>query len=186
MTQQFEQAKQIYLDVTEFSFAIREQISDLKASIGNLGVVEDVADVDFAINEAVKELDSARKELNALLRLSTQLVCLRWTMQATMTGNAEPVRTDYVTASPKVVDMPKIPSHKSEPEAYRKFCKSIGLSEEVVVNDLARPHWPGIVEYVELLAHEGKPIDILGGVDITQTYPVYSVTRRKGKVSLTD
>lgn len=167
--------KFLYSDTLKAHMALEAKLEDLRARLNSQTTIIDQADADYAISKISELMDDSAKKIRALLTLSEQLLTIRWVMS----DCSEPIRTHYVTSSPKMTDMPKIPSKKSSPEAYAAFMAELGVPDTLVESEAVNPHWPGLCAYIESLAEKGEPLPAsLKNVD---TYPVFSCTRRKKK-----
>ena len=136
---------------------------------------EDVADANLVLDEITKLMEDLRKQAFAKTTLTNKLLCFRWLQIA----DGEPIRTRVCSYSPRVIHMPKVPSHKKEPEAYAAVCRHFGIPEATIEDRTFQPHWPSLLKQVEKLAEEGKPLP--AGLAEQPTYPEYRVTRTKKK-----
>lgn len=170
-----DELKVLYSDTLKAHMALESKFVDLRALINSQATIIDQADADYAISKISELLDDSAKKMRALLTLSEQLLTIRWVM----TDCTEPVRTMYVTSSPKMTEMPKIPSQKKAPDAYNKLMSELGVPDQLTATDAVRPHWPGLCTLVETLAAEGKPLP--ESLQHAETYPVFKCTRRKKK-----
>ena len=167
--------KFLYSDTLKAHMALETKLEDLRARLNSQTTIIDQADADYAISKISELMDDSAKKIRALLTLSEQLLTIRWVMS----DCSGPIRTQHVTTSPKMTDMPKIPSKKSSPEAYAKFMSELGVPDTLVDSEAVRPHWPGLCDYIECFAEKGEPLpESLKNVD---SYPVFKCTRRKKK-----
>jgi hypothetical protein len=105
------------------------------------------------------------------------MACLVWVTKE----SDEPIRTEYVTASPDVKQMVSLPRRRSNPEGYATLMRYLGIAQELWDVDeeshaAVSFHWPGMIDYVSTLLAQGKPLP--PGVDPTSTYPVYKLGLR--------
>lgn len=166
--------KELYKIAFEAHNELSQALYNVEAGLDSESA-EDVADANLVLDEITKLMEDLRKQAFAKTVLTNKLLCLRWLQIA----DGEPIRTKVCSYSPRVIHMPKIPSHKKEPEAYAAVCRYFGLSDETIENRTFQPHWPSLLKRVEELAEEGKPLP--AGLDKQPTYPEYRVTRTKKK-----
>lgn len=169
------QAKEFYREAFDYSMSLQEQLPTLQSMLQQQQPIEESADLHYAISRAFDVVEDTLKHLRQLKTLSEKLVCLKWALLP----SGDNIKTDYVTATPKVVEMPKIPSQKSDPEGYKKLLQYFNCPEELLDKDLLRVHWPSLSLLVEEHAAEGKPLP--PGCDPSTTYPIYSVRQLKRK-----
>lgn len=154
-------------------------VSQVREQMKQVCDIDEHADVVYACHETMKYLDDIRTEINKLNDQCEKIACAIWVRE----GTGETIRTSFCTVSPEVKIMASIPRKKTDPDSYNAFMRSLGVSDDVLrqPEDVVRPHWPGLVEYVSRLAAAGKPLP--PGVDPDKTYPVYTLhirAKRKG------
>lgn len=170
-----QQAKDYYKLVFDFNMELQRQIPAMQELLQTGMCLEEQADLHYAIHRAFEMLEETLKHMRVVENLSTKVLCLKWSLQS----NGDNVKTDYVTATPQVTEMPKMPSEKSSPDEYRRMMADLGVPLDMVENDVVRPHWPGFKDMVHTLAEQGLPLP--DGCDLTSSYPVYKVRLRKKK-----
>jgi len=180
-----DKAKNFYREVFKFHQWLSAECTALERELKQLNVVEDVADFDLVCAKVNDLLQDAAKQTRALGRYSTKITCLVWQRNALETNNFDPIRTDYVTASPDVVQMPKVPSHRQDPEAYATLCRSLGMPDEAIEDRTIQPHWPSLLEKVRKAMRQGLAPP--AGLDPNVSFPEYSVRRlTRGKKEILD
>jgi hypothetical protein len=140
--------------------------------------LNEIADVKFVMRKIDDLLEEMHKRSKASNEVLDRLVCAKWALQET----TEPVRTEYVTITPRIKLATKLPK-KGEPE-YEELMREFGVTDpDLLVNDSVRPHWPGVMNYITELTALGKPLPKC--IKQETTYPVYStvVKEKKGLLS---
>ena len=184
LTKMKPEAKELYKTALTANMEIQSRFNELKPVIesGGMFSIEEKVDLLYSVEQMLDILEDAKKHCRAMVSTLQKIICLQYALQS-VTG--EPVRTDYVTASPMVNNSPRIPSRKTEPEAYKALMDALGINEEVYNNDMVRPHWPGFVDFVQMKQLEGVALpDHVK--EIMKPSPIYSVTLRKKKGVLDD
>lgn len=140
----------------------------------------ELTDYAYALNEAYKRLDDIAHETKRLRERVTQIVVALW-----VTTEGEPIRTDYVTGIPDVKMMASVPSKNKDPEKYHALMEHLGVPKALYDgdNDVLRPHWPGLVDYVSELLSQGRPVP--PGCNTDKLIPVYKLALR-GKKGVAD
>jgi hypothetical protein len=83
--------------------------------------------------------------------------CAVWTTQ----HGADPEDKGYVEgAIARGTPSPGInpPSLDRKSPEYTSLMKSLGASEQVVGADVLRPHWPHLVDHINSLVEQGRPL----------------------------
>lgn len=137
-------------------------------------------DAAYAMRETAKLLDDTRKDASRLCETASKIACAI----AIKSGSADTIRTEYVSATPKMDMAPAVPNRRRDPEQYRAFCAAVGIPEALVnvdenASQVFELHWPGLVSHFTALMEEGKPLP--PGVRLDQTYPVYKLSMRGRK-----
>jgi len=151
---------------------------------GELGDIRDVAKVGkfdlkemidriYVMRETARVLDDLRKEATGISQVLEKIACLLWVQQNQNNPKPEPIRTALCTGTPDVGMQAKVPKKKTDPEAYAKLMKFLGVPDELAEKEIVRTHWPSMVEYLTSLASQGRPLP--DGIAPTDTYPVYSI-----------
>lgn len=172
--------KDFYKTVFDLTMKVQEHVDDLQSRIQSQTSLVDQADCDYVIFRATELVDDLARRLNRMKRMSEQILCLKYMVES----EGGPIKTEYVTASPTMTSMPRIPTKANDPEGYAAFMGSLGCTPEMIEAELFRPHWPSVLEHVAEQAAQGKPLP--PGTSEKSTYPVYKVTRRKRKGVLED
>lgn len=133
------------------------------------------ADTAIAMREIAKFMNDSRKDATVLKELAEKIGCAIWIRD----GKSEPIRTDYVTASPDVTMITSLPK-RGTPE-YGEMMKFMGVPEELWCeeSDAVRAHWPGFVKLMSDRLAAGKPLP--PGVRTDKTYPRYEFKPLRSK-----
>lgn len=143
----------------------------------------ELADTAFAMREISQLADHIRKRAEAIQALAEQLAC----MLALRDMDGEAIRTDYVTATPHVQQVARVPNSR-EPERYRLFMEHLGVPEELwhrpttdhdvlEKKEIVRLHWPGVLQYLTECAEQGLPVP--PGMKSDLTYAKYSLRMKR-------
>lgn len=165
--------QQLYVDMMKMYSGLMAHHERLVKEIHETGDAAELADQLLVIDKVTKLLDDVEKKMRGTRDLAERLLCILWVKD----GDAEPIRTEYVTASPKVRMAAQIPK-KGTPE-YESLVTHLGIRKDIADGDVVRPHWPGVVEYLTDRLTRGLPLP--EGIDPTKTYAVYSVALRPKK-----
>lgn len=132
--------------------------------------LKELADSAFALREIQALAKDIEKEARLAKEVYEKIACV----VLLETTNDECIRTEYCHAKPLLKTMRSVPK-KGTPE-YVEFCDAIGITPFAVEHDTARPHWPGLVEYVTECDRAGlNPPKGMG----KDPYHVFSLTIRK-------
>jgi len=111
-------------------------------------------DLGFFFRTSEKSLDTLRKECARIHQEVGRALCLAITKRCMADPSLEiNVSGKYATASPDVQKTPTLPP-KGTAE-YRELLSMLGASEEVTQQDILRPHWKNLQEFVTELARKG-------------------------------
>ena len=170
------QAKDLYRTVYECFSTLQIAIEKAhESSQGKINLLE-LVDFLYATKKASEMLDESAKKLRGLVDAQKRIICLRWVNSNLSQDN---IKTEHVTATPRVTDMPVLPTYKNAPDDYVAFCKHFAITSDIIENDSLRPHWPGMKKQIQDDAEQGKPLP--PGCDPSKTYPAYDVLLRKKK-----
>jgi len=133
---------------------------------------EEAADMAYALNELHKWCDDMRKEAKRAKEIADRVACLLWVQR----DNGDNIKTDHCTATPIIKMQPKVPKLSSDPEAYYALMDYLGIPRTTSDQELVRVHWPSMVEYLTLLAEEGRPMP--KGIDPNGSRPEYRLMIR--------
>lgn len=175
-----DEAIQMYEEIRAATLTADVRLKRLQAITGKeVRTMTELADLAYACNEVAKLTDSTRKEANRLKELCEKLVGALWVQQDT----GDPVRTEYVTASPDVMLAPKVPDRRKDPAAFATLMNHFGIKPELwnVADEdscAVQPHWPGMLSYAARLMKQGLPMP--PGVTF-DTYPIFKLKLRARK-----
>lgn len=158
----------------------RPKLTRLDAEIRVSRDLGELADITYALKEYAKLLEALRKTVAAETRMAERMACMLW-MQGEST---EPIRTDFVTASPRISISAKLPTRRKHPEDFAKLMEFLKIprehwdvdEEESVVVDI---HFKGFAAMISDRAAKGLPLP--PGVDPKQTMSEYFLTCRGKK-----
>jgi len=141
---------------------------------------EELADIAYALNECTALLKDLGKITNGGSETCQKIACALWS-QAEQT---QPIRTDHMTATPRIRYMATLPSRKKDPEGFAALMTHLGIPQYLWDVPEGQPvaaqlNWPGMVELLTQQAEQGLPLP--KGVDPSKTYPVYALTIRGRK-----
>jgi hypothetical protein len=141
------------------------------------GHLEELADLVYALRKLEEMFDDSRKQAKRAKELMEKIACLVWMKRA----DFEPIRTDYVTASPNIRQICSAPTRKKDPEGFKNLMDHMGIPEDVWnrPEELVRPHFPGFAAWISELAENGLPLP--KGIDPDKTWPVYSLRLKPKK-----
>lgn len=135
--------------------------------------IKELADAAYAMHKLEQYADAVKKLARTERERIARLCCMLWVRTS---DDGEPIRTEYVTASPNIKTVPKIPKKHEDPELYKNFLMALGVSEEMasLENPPVAAHWPDLVDYCTNLAAQGKPLP--PALEVTKTnYDVYEL-----------
>lgn len=144
--------------------------------------------IGFACREAFKYLDDARKLAQGAAEQSERIACLDW-LQSTIDG--EPIKTEYVTASPDMKTQATIPTIEKNPDGYHKLMDYLGVdpilrdkgkvltAEGEEETEVVKVNWNGFVSLLTRLQAAGYPLP--DGIDTNATFTQYRLRYRRKK-----
>lgn len=173
-------AIQMCLDVKQAHENLYKKLTALRELASNSPDMIELTDISYALHTCEKFVKDSSKEVRALKELIDKIVCAMWVQN----GVHQPIRTEYVTGSPDVKVMAKIPTRRGDPENFKKLMTFLNVPEELwnMGDDEHLPiniHYPGMVDHISALATQGKPLP--NGIDPSTTYPLYKLTLRPRK-----
>lgn len=158
-----------------------KQIEELKAELNVCRNMHELADYTFAIDKAHDLIEDSKAQLWKLKEEAVKFTCLCWIgSQINHPAGEHNIKTDYVTATPDIKKSPNIPK-KGTPE-WRQLLDYLnipdfGLNEKGEPLEIAKIHWPALVEYLSNLEKEGRPVP--PGIDVSKLTPVFKLALRK-------
>lgn len=176
-----ERLKNIYRTVEKL---YREAYNELAISAEELyeeRSLEELADTTYALREAGELINRLRIRVEAL---KTEIEAKACTI-AVESGEIDPIRTEYCTATPDMKISVSVPKRRKEPEAYAELMTALGVPRELwdrgVENSPAVDlHYPGLVEMVTERAAAGLPLPPGVSPDRTKTMFRLAIRRRRG------
>jgi hypothetical protein len=175
-----DEARKLYLEVEKAHEDLYNSLQALRKVTSQDREIRSLTDTAYALNESLKLLESAKKEINITKDMLTKVIGALWVQ----VNNQEPIRTWYCTGTPRVKMAATLPSRKSDPEKYGKLMDSLNIPRELWdrpedEHQIVHIHWPGMVDYVSELSAQGLPLP--DGVDMSKAYPNYALTLRPRK-----
>jgi hypothetical protein len=186
--------KEIYKECRDVHEKLMRKVLDLKAGFPT-DSEKDLADTAFALREAEEHLDAIRKDIKAVGELAEKHCCVKYLTNPKYIANpakAEPVRTDYCTASPDMAVCASVPTFKKTPEQYQLLMDFLGVDPncrdqgEIEMEDgtiadteVLRVHWPGFQSLCTRLQRQG--IALPDGINPDATYTLYKLRIRQRK-----
>jgi hypothetical protein len=155
--------------------------SELQSAVRQCRSQEDLADDVYAIRQATKFVEDARKEMGKLERLAEKMCCALW-VQA---GLGDPISTRHCSASPDVKMMASLPNRHTQPEAYEKLMRHLGVPESLWRDGdhaSVEIHWLGFTDMLSRDLAAGRPLP--PGIDPEKTYPEYRLSPVRGKMGV--
>lgn len=149
-----------------------ERILELEELVKACADQGELADFALVLHEMEQQYDDLRKQARKVREAAEKLCCLLWLKNSDDGG---PVRTEHVTATPRILQAVNIP--KKETKEYAELMESLNVPPEVWQNDLVRVHWPGFVEHFTKLLEDGKQMP--KGVNPNKRYQTFGLVLRK-------
>lgn len=143
------------------------------------------ADNAYALRECLKFHEANEKDMKNLQKQYMRTAVLLFARS----GTNQPIRTEYVTATPQINRCFQLPSAKDKPNEYAELMTFLGIDPQLwdygrnedadrqdKVVDL---YWPGLQAYLRTLEQLGHPIpDMLKTVEPFNTYDLYMVKKK--------
>jgi hypothetical protein len=158
-------------------------ITELKRAVPALSNSDtELADLAYALKKMEEFADDIRKQCKALGKTVQTAACVTFIKNhAADDPNAETtdtIKTEYCTARPDVLHVATVPSRKTDPEGYKKFCEFFKL-DPALIGDEETPgaisiNWQGMIELLTERASQGLPLP--PGCDPSKTYPMYRLS----------
>ena len=142
--------------------------------------MEQMADIALALKQISEKADDTRREAERIKKMCFERACIRWVQR----GNHEPIRTEYVTATPDYKIMPKLPDRRRNPKEYAALMDYYKIDRKLwdVGDDnhaCVQIHWPGMLEHISLLIGTAQPLP--PGINPMSTYTIWTMTLRARK-----
>lgn len=171
--------KELYQAASQLHAKTYGLLAELALALTKETDVAEVADVAFAMREMSKLLHEVEVRSNAVGESAQRLACA-----IAIRDEIEEIKTEYVTAQPDLKLNAKLPSPKTEFEAYAKLMRYLKVPEELwnVGPERRRAvdlQWPGMVEYLTDKAQRGEPLP--DGVAAADTKPLFRLLMRRRK-----
>lgn len=151
-----------------------EEIAQTRDRLPNLKV-EEIADAAMVLRRIADFADDLRKEANRVKEQAERVACAVWAKNE----QSEPIRGEYVTATPDIKYSASLPKQSKDPKAYAELMNFMGVGHELVDTGLLTLYWPKFTEWLSVQIAEGKPLP--PGVNPDKLYPIYKLKMRKTK-----
>lgn len=168
-----------YREIRELHARLTVDLTALERSLKDETDEKEHADTAYALREIAEFADAIRKQSEFVKVLSERMACM---LTIAIHQTAEPIRTEFCTASPKVRTVVTVPSRRKSPEQFASLMTFLGVPRhlwEGGEHAVVETHWPGLIEYLGKLQAEGKPLP--PGIDPNKTIAQYSLMIRGKK-----
>ena len=166
LIKEHEKMKKIYLSCYENLSILRDELRASKFQI------EDMVNFIYVMREISKLANDLRKEIDGVGHMFENTACAIYVSL----NQTDPIRSSLATGTPDLKLGVKIPNQDREPEEFLTLMKFFKIPKKAITDKVIKLHWPGLCEYVSVLAEEGKPLP--PGIDPDDTYPTYKVRIR--------
>lgn len=166
LIREHEKIKKIYLSCYENLSIIRDELRAGKFQ------VEDMINFIYVAREISKLVNDLRKEIDGVGHMFENTACAIYVSL----NRTDPIRSSLATGTPDLRLAVKIPNQNRDPEEFTKLMKFLEIPDKAISDKVIKLHWPGLCEYVSVLAEEGQPLP--PGINPDDTYPIYSVRIR--------
>lgn len=147
--------------------------------------MEECADNAYALREALKFHEANEKDMASLMKQYMRTAVLLFARS----GSNQPIRTEYVTATPLVNRCFQLPSAEKQPNEYAELMTFLGvdpqlwdygrLEEENRQDKVVDLYWPGLQAYLRTLEQLGNYIpDTLKKVEPFNVYELRMVKKK--------
>jgi len=145
---------QILVSAAKEVASLQATLDQLNETIVNAGTNAGLlADICYVCREVSNTIDEMRKQIDRTKESAAKDCCTLLTM-----FNQRNIQTNLCTATPKPKMQFRYPSKKRE-EGWAEFIEKLLEDNQVVIaNELVRPHFPGIQEYLATFVEKGKPL----------------------------
>lgn len=171
-------AKQMLQDSRAYHRSLMGQIVELEETIKATSKLEELADIAFALREAHKVIDHARKELDKNQKLVAHVFTLCWASQPDASAAIE---TKICSVTPDPVVHSSVPKPSVDKERYDAVMKDfLGIDPGLVDRGFLRLDWEQFGAFVtEKFQDEGGVIP--QQLDPDKTYTEYRLRIRAKK-----
>lgn len=175
-----ENAIKYYCGQSEWHQVQFQKLNELLKITSSIKNLEELTDIAFSIRKSLDLVEDQRKELNRFVESLEKVIGALWVQN----GDSEPIRTDFVTASPRLKMVATVPSRHKDPEAYAKLMQFYNIPDHLWnVKEEDHPvvsiHWPGLVDDISERTMRGLPLP--DGLDPSKMITLYKVTFRQRK-----
>ncbi len=175
----------LYKTAKKFHSDLYVQMGKLRKIGAETTDVKEFADMVYAFKNTVKLLEDSRKELNQVITVLEKVCCSLWS-QENQSGNAAPIKTDYVSATPKFKISASIPHHTRDREKYIALMTALGVKRELWDVDYEADEKPavainflGFSDLITSYSKQGLPLP--PGIDQDYTFPQFQLVTRGRK-----
>lgn len=140
--------------------------------------LETLVDLGFLLRVMEHKFDELRKDLKARKEIVGKLVAYV-AYQNALAADANGTKVDMTVRGQLAIGIPEqrmsaSPPKKGSPE-YNTFLRSLGISEEMIKDQILVPAWKGIETLVSKLTMEGRKLP----PGLGKTYPQFKTTFRR-------
>jgi hypothetical protein len=166
------EVKDLFIRIKKHYQSLIMELESIKVSLKS-DTISDLVDTVYALREAHKYSDDARKEIERIRFLAAKFACLYCFEHA-----HDKINTNWCTGTPKETLTFNYPAKRyKDAERYDTLMKALGIPEEVYTQELVRIHWPNFQEYCQKLLAVGKNPPC--GIKIDDSNETYDFTIKK-------
>lgn len=182
-----ETSKQLMIQVKDAFTKLQAAMAAVEADVRAEQDIHELTDAALALRESFKFVHDLRADIMRTREVATRKACLMWARDARY-ANGDSIKTDYCTATPDVRIVPAVPTMKKDPETFSMMMQHMGIDSSLFTDledgegratQAVKPHWPGMIAYVNRLMAEGKPLP--PGFDPEATHAQYKLNIRAKK-----
>ena len=148
-----EQALSIYAHIRSAHHQAFVEMDRLKTLVGKELEVGATCDAIGVLKRSEELLKSASYEVNQAIKQLSKVACALYLRDG---NTGEPVRTEWLTATPDTKSVPTLPKRDKDPEKYAAMAEFFGVPQSAW--GVFRPHWPDMKEYITQCEAESKPL----------------------------
>lgn len=169
----------LYRETRALHAGITRALMGVEEAIKTASDEADMADIAYALREIADFADHIRKQCNVQQKLAEKMACV---LTVCITQSAEPIRTEYCTATPDVRPIVSVPRRSTHPKEFEALMNYLGVPKRLWEGGdhaVVKPHFPGLVDLLAKEQQDGKPLP--PGIDPNKVYQDYKLNIRKRK-----
>jgi len=170
---------ELYRKIRDLHNYVVSQMETINLDTASCGNVENIADTAFALRECATFAEEIKKKCDKMGWLAQKTACY---IYVSMNENgAEPIRTEYCTATPDIKQVASLPDKRKQPAEYASLMAHYAIPLDVYAgeNPLMQAYWPGMIERINADQKAGLPLP--PGIDPTKLVADYRLLIRKKK-----